>query len=79
MEEKRGKVRTDGDSREVTARKQRGERDTQTQQKTGREGQGGSSEDQAGENEARGDSGSSWGPVSPLQDRAGCLAPARLA
>lgn len=69
---KEGKGEDDGDSREVMARKQRGERDARTQQKTGREGQGDSSEDQAGENEARGDSGSSWGPVSPPQDRAGC-------
>lgn len=30
MEEKRGKVRTDGDSRAATARKQRGERGTDT-------------------------------------------------
>lgn len=57
MEERRGKVRADGDSREATARKQRGERDTQTQQKTGRGVR--SAEDQAGENEGGEDLGSS--------------------
>lgn len=73
MEEKRGKVRTDGDSREAMARKQRGERHTE-QQKTGREGQGDSSEDQAG---------GTWAPpgVQFLCPRTGqsCLAPAHLA